>query len=179
MKTTSCIRTLDCGYAICSTFFPGDRLVSFHILRVLLLSSTSSACQIAIGTKSGEIQIFDIAASSLVETIQAHSATVWAMHVRPDGQALVTGSADKDIKFWDIEPPAPRAREGEGEAKPLLTHSRTLKMTDDVLSVRYSPNGKLLAVALLDATVKVFYQDSLKFFISLYGHKVRSLLSPS
>lgn len=45
-------------------------------------------------------------------------------------------------------------------------------MTDDVLSVRYSPNGKLLAVSLLDSTVKVFYQDTLKFFLSLYGHKV-------
>lgn len=45
-------------------------------------------------------------------------------------------------------------------------------MTDEVLSVRYSPNGKLLAVALLDSTVKVFYQDTLKFFLSLYGHKV-------
>jgi U3 small nucleolar RNA-associated protein 12 len=45
-------------------------------------------------------------------------------------------------------------------------------MTDDILSVRYSPNGKLLAVALLDSTVKVFYQDTLKFFLSLYGHKV-------
>lgn len=53
-----------------------------------------------------------------------------------------------------------------------LVHIRTLKMADDVLSVRYSPNGKLLAVALLDSTVKVFYQDSLKFFLSLYGHKV-------
>lgn len=55
-----------------------------------------------------------------------------------------------------------------------LVHVRTLKMTDDVLSVRYSPNGKFLAVALLDSTVKVFYQDTLKFFLSLYGHKVRS-----
>jgi hypothetical protein len=45
-------------------------------------------------------------------------------------------------------------------------------MADDILSVRYSPNGKLLAVALLDSTVKVFYQDTLKFFLSLYGHKV-------
>ena len=45
-------------------------------------------------------------------------------------------------------------------------------MTDDVLSVRYSPNGRFLAVALLDSTVKVFYQDTLKFFLSLYGHKV-------
>lgn len=45
-------------------------------------------------------------------------------------------------------------------------------MTDDVLAVRYSPNGNLLAVSLLDSTVKVFYQDTLKFFLSLYGHKV-------
>ena len=45
-------------------------------------------------------------------------------------------------------------------------------MSDEVLSVRFSPDGKLLAVALLDATVKVFYQDTLKFFLSLYGHKV-------
>lgn len=28
MKTTVCIRTIDCGYAICSTFLPGDRHVS-------------------------------------------------------------------------------------------------------------------------------------------------------
>jgi U3 small nucleolar RNA-associated protein 12 len=55
-----------------------------------------------------------------------------------------------------------------------LVHARTLKMTDDVLSVRYNPNGKLLAIALLDSTVKVFYQDTLKFFLSLYGHKVDS-----
>ena len=39
----------------------------------------------------------------------------------------------------------------------------------------YSPSTKagdktLLAIGLLDNTVKVFYEDSLKFFLSLYGH---------
>jgi U3 small nucleolar RNA-associated protein 12 len=51
-------------------------------------------------------------------------------------------------------------------------HVKTLKMTDDILAVKYTPDGRLLAVALLDSTVKVFYQDTLKFFLSLYGHKV-------
>lgn len=65
-----------------------------------------------------------------------------------------------------------------------LAHVKTLKMTDDVLAVKYSPDGRLLAVSLLDSTVKVFYADTLKFFLSLYGHKVRrrpssSLLSRS
>jgi WD40 repeat protein len=27
MKTTSCIRTMDCGYGVCSTFLPGDKHV--------------------------------------------------------------------------------------------------------------------------------------------------------
>lgn len=53
-----------------------------------------------------------------------------------------------------------------------LVHVRTLKMTDDVLCVKYSPDGRFLAVSLLDSTVKIFFQDSLKFFLSLYGHKL-------
>ena len=33
------------------------------------------------------------------------------MSVRPDGRGLVSGSADKDVKFWDFE----MREEGEGE----------------------------------------------------------------
>ncbi|KAH9482937.1 putative WD repeat-containing protein C3D6.12 [Psilocybe cubensis] len=153
MKTTQCIRTIECGYAICSTFLPGDR-------------------HIAVGTKSGEILIYDIASSTLIETIKAHTATVWSMHVRSDGEALVTGSADKDVKFWSIEQKDATEESVQSGKLLSLTHIRTLKMADDVLAVRYSPNSKFLAVALLDSTVKVFYQDSLKFFLSLYGHKL-------
>jgi U3 small nucleolar RNA-associated protein 12 len=40
------------------------------------------------------------------------------------------------------------------------------------LSVKFSPDARLLAIALLDNTVKVFYADTLKFFLSLYGHKL-------
>lgn len=115
---------------------------------------------------------------------------MWSIDVRADGEALVTGSADKDVKFWSLE-----FRDATDESVSMfllaslpflylstqvqsgkllsLVHVRTLKMSDDVLAVRYSPNSKFLAVSLLDSTVKVFYQDSLKFFLSLYGHKVR------
>ncbi|KAH9940581.1 WD-repeat-containing protein [Amylocystis lapponica] len=153
MKTTACIRTLECGHAICSTFLPGDR-------------------QIAVGTKSGEILLYDVASSSLIETIKAHAATVWSIHVRADGQALLSGSADKDVKFWEFEQKHSDGDNPRSARLLTMVHVRTLKMTDDVLSVRYSPNGKLLAVSLLDSTVKVFYQDTLKFFLSLYGHKL-------
>lgn len=52
--------------------------------------------------------------------------------------------------------------------------SRQLVMTHDVMSVCYSPVAKgasaerqLVAIGLLDHTVKVFYNDSLKFYLSL------------
>ena len=45
----------------------------------------------------------------------------------------------------------------------------TVTMEDDILAVTYSPDGKLLAVALLDTTIKIFFTDSMKFFLSLYG----------
>ena len=38
--------------------------------------------------------------------------------------------------------------------------------------VHISPTGKLLAASLLDSTVRVFFVDSLKLFLSLYGHKL-------
>lgn len=55
------------------------------------------------GTKTGEILLYDVASSTLVETIKAHSSTIWSLHLRADGQALVSGSADKDVKFWELE----------------------------------------------------------------------------
>jgi len=38
-----------------------------------------------------------------------------------------------------------------------------------------SPDGKFVAISLLDSTIRVFYLDSLKFYLSLYGHKLPAL----
>ncbi|GHJ85005.1 hypothetical protein NliqN6_1407 [Naganishia liquefaciens] len=165
LKTGACIRTMECGYAICCAFLPGDR----HVL---------------VGTKSGHLELFDLASSSMLESIQAHTAAIWGMDLRADKGGLVTCSADKDVKFWDIRTKQVESGSGSriitrlGEERVIktsqigLVHVKTLKMTDDVLAVKYSPDGRLLAVSLLDSTVKVFFQDTLKFFLSLYGHKL-------
>ena len=96
---------------------------------------------------------------------------MWSISLRPDGLGLVTGSADKTCKFWDFD----LVPSGGGDQLALV-HTRTLRMSDEVLSVKYSHTRAeekvLLAVALLDCTVKIFYADSLKFMLSLYGHKL-------
>ena len=60
-----------------------------------------------------------------------------------------------------------------------VAHVKTLKMSEDVLAVQYSPDQKLLAVALLDSTVKVFFADSLKVVCVTVLGSSRYLQPPS
>ena len=154
VRTQNCIRTLECGYALCSSFLPGDKIV-------------------VVGNRNGELELFDIASSSLIETIKAHEGPIWALHVHPDGKSVVTGSADKSAKFWNFEIIQEEIL-GTKRTTPRLSlaHTRTLKVTDDILSLRFSPDARLIAVSFLDNTVKVFFVDSLKLFLNLYGHKL-------
>ncbi|KAM9344035.1 WD repeat-containing protein 3 [Pholidichthys leucotaenia] len=149
-STLQVIRTMACEYALCSLFVPGDR-------------------QIILGTKSGKLQIFELSSGSLLETVDAHDGALWSMCLAPDQRGIITGSADKTVKFWEFE----LVKDRETSHKRLaVKHTRTLQLEDDVLCVRFSPDHRLLAVSLLDCTVKVFYTDTLKFFLSLYGHKL-------
>ncbi|XP_067896854.1 WD repeat-containing protein 3 isoform X2 [Heterodontus francisci] len=149
-STLQCIRTMACEYSLCSLFVPGDR-------------------QIILGTKSGKLQLFDLASGNLLETFDAHDGAVWSISLAPDQRGFVTGSADKMVKFWEFELVND---ENSAQTRLSLNHIRTLQLDEDILSVCYSPNQRLLAVSLLDCTVKVFYTDTLKFFLSLYGHKL-------
>lgn len=55
-------------------------------------------------------------------------------------------------------------------ARLRLQHTRTLKLAEDILAVRYTPDQKLVAVALLDQTIKIFFANTLKHHLTLYGH---------
>jgi U3 small nucleolar RNA-associated protein 12 len=101
LKTLACIRTLECGHAICSSFLPGDRHV--RVTPVCVLLQADALVQVVVGTKSGNLLLYNVASAELIDTIKAHSSTIWSLHVRPDFSGLVTGSADKDIKFWDLK----------------------------------------------------------------------------
>ncbi|KFY28896.1 hypothetical protein V493_02693 [Pseudogymnoascus sp. VKM F-4281 (FW-2241)] len=154
VKTRSCIRTFECGYALCCSFLPGDKIV-------------------VVGTKAGELELFDVASAVLIDTVKAHEGAIWTLQVHPDGRSVVSGSADKSAKFWNFEIVQEEIPGTKRTAPKLqLAHTRTLKVADDVLSLKFSPDSRLLAVALLDNTVKVFFNDSLKLFLNLYGHKL-------
>lgn len=150
-ETLSCICSIETGYILTCCFVPGDRY--------LLL-----------GYKTGELVIADIVTGQLVESINAHGdKELWSLCLTANMDGCVTGGGDATVKFWQFE----LVTDEQHNRKVLsVIHKNTLKLEEAVLCVRVSANGKFLACALLDCTVKLFFVDTLKFYLNLYGHKV-------
>ncbi|XP_041978647.1 WD repeat-containing protein 3 [Aricia agestis] len=149
----TCVRTIDTGVRpLSACFAPGDR----HAL---------------VGCADGSVLLLDVASAKILEKVPAHSTDCTAVGLTPDMQGCYTGGGDKTVKLWRFELIVDPT--GESNAKVLsMLHTRTLELEETVTAVKISPNGKFIAVALLDSTVKIFFLDTFKFYLSLYGHKL-------
>ncbi|PSK35307.1 hypothetical protein C7M61_004765 [Candidozyma pseudohaemuli] len=170
-KTENVLRTftLESGYALCCKFLPGGTLV-------------------VVGYKNGDLELYDLASSSLIDRVErAHEnqsvvvngkaddnrSAIWSMDLTPDGKTLITGGNDKTVKFWNIKVSQELvAGTGNTVSTLKLQHTQTLELPEEVLCVRVSPDSRLLAVSLLNNNVQVVFMDSLKLFLTLYGHKL-------
>ena len=167
LKTTNVIRSfvLNGGYALCCKFLAGETLV-------------------VVGFKNGDLEIYDLATSSLVDKVEkAHQsrnssteengAAIWSLDIAPDGKTLVTGGNDKSVKFWKFDVRTDKIPGAQNSVTTIcLAHFQTLQLSDEVLSVKISPDSRLLAIALLNNNVQVVFFDSLKLYLTLYGHKL-------
>lgn len=148
LKSLNCIRSLEkVGHVLCGKFLPGGKLL-------------------VVGLKTGDLKLINLSTSEIIHEVeQAHDDSIWSIQLLPDGKGFVTGSSDKTVKFWSI-----KVDTLENSLK--LDHTQTLELTENVLSICISPDSKYISVGLMDNTVKVFFLDSLKFYLSLYGHKL-------
>ncbi|KAL4186995.1 hypothetical protein AMTRI_Chr09g16650 [Amborella trichopoda] len=149
-STGSCLRTIESQSGVCGTFVPGNQYA-------------------LVGTKTGKLEIIDVGGGVRTEMTDAHTDTIWSIISVPDGSGFITGSADHDIKFWEY---LLVKKDGQASEQMTVQNVWTLKMKEAVLAVRVSPDAKYMAVSLYDNTVKVYFLDSQKFFLSLYGHKL-------
>lgn len=145
------VRTIECNQIACLQFLPGDR-------------------ELIAGTKTGEVEIYDIASGMLIESFRAHNGSVNAIALRPNLRSIATGGSDKEVKFWEIEVVA--REDNPALNRMSLVLAETLGLTEEILAMCFSPNEQLLAIAQLDSTIKVFQTQSMKFFLSLFGHKL-------
>lgn len=165
-ESTRSVQTIsNTGYALCCCFAPGDR----HVI---------------IGRMDGILLIADIVSGEILEEIPAHQKELWSMTLLANGSGIVTAGGDATVKFWSFEliyTTQPNDDEDNSnlistQRKVLsLLHKNTLKLEETVQCVGVSKNGKFLAVGLLDSTVKLFFIDTLKFYLALYGHKLSVL----
>ncbi|QLE43858.1 serine/threonine protein kinase [Nostoc sp. C052] len=94
-----------------------------------------------------------------LNTLTGHSGVssgINTIAISPDGNTLVSGSDDKNIKLWDLNTQKVIAS--------LSGHSQAVK------SVAFSPDGQILATASDDKTIKLWQVETLKEISTLLGH---------
>jgi WD40 repeat protein len=115
--------------------------------------------QLALGSNDQVVRVWDTTAWKLLHEYRDLGG-VQSVAFSPDGQRLAWGSTDSTVKVWDL--PAARAggvnplsKEGPaGGANPVI---HTLRgHTSWVLSVAFSADGKQIASASADGTVKIW-----------------------
>ena len=93
---------------------------------------------------------------SPVKILTGHSSFINCLVFSPDGQTLISGSADKTIKFWDL-----------ATGKEI----RTIKDHDSFINfLAIAPDGQTLFSASADKTIKLWNPTTGKEIRTLKGH---------
>jgi WD40 repeat protein/mono/diheme cytochrome c family protein len=99
----------------------------------------------SVGLK-GEFREWKVADGTLVRSVSAHTDSVYALAVSPDGKTLATGSYDQKIKLWH--------RESAAELRTLSGHNGC------IYGLAFRADGKILASASADRTIKLWEVES-------------------
>ncbi len=147
-RSMECIRNLQCEYGLKCLFAPGNK----HVF---------------VATKQGNILIYDLVINQLIQKCVAHQGEVYSMCLIHDGSGIITGGADSCIKIWKFN-----LKMIDDIKQLCITLKKSVKLQDEVLCVVSSANGKYLAASLLDNTIQIFFFDTMKFYLTLFGHKL-------
>ncbi|WP_199248326.1 serine/threonine-protein kinase [[Phormidium] sp. ETS-05] len=91
-----------------------------------------------------------------LHSFQAHTGTVRALAINPDGKLLATGSDDNTIKLWEID-----------SGKQLLTLA---SHSNWVTSLAFHPDGKRLVSGSYDTTIKLWQLPDGQLIRTLTAH---------
>ena len=149
---------------------------------VLSLAISPDGTRIASGERYGKVKLLD-ASGKEVKTLEGHQAAVIATAFTADGKGLISFSLDGGMRFWDAATGAAQAETqtprdsyaagafsadrrwfaGGTSGGNLYLYNVALKKAGlklppgkGVRAVAFSPDGKTLAAALADSTVRTF-----------------------
>jgi len=101
--------------------------------------------KIAAASQRGNIYIWNVEAKSLLQTLEGHQRSVWAVAYSADGERLASGGDDHTVRLWD-------ASTGESVAV-LHGHAGVVR------SVAFMPDGKSFVSGAEDGTIRSWNVD--------------------
>lgn len=99
--------------------------------------------EMAVGYSDNCIRVFDTNTFALVNEIEAHSNSVFALDFSPDGKYLLSGGRDAVLKVW-------AADNGYAPLQTINAHWYHIN------AIKYNPAGSLFATVSLDKTLKIW-----------------------
>ena len=155
--------------------------------KIYTVSFSNDGETIASGGEDTTVKIWSIAAlkhpatqnstqardGELLATLRGHSKWVFGVSFSPDGQTLASGSADGTVKLWNLAGVGDKRPTDVSNIKPESRLLRTFEgHADRVTQVSFSPEGKTLASASFDKTVRLWRLDDVPLK-TLDGHQNR------
>ena len=91
-----------------------------------------------------------------------HQQEIYSLKFSLDGRLIVSGSADKTVRIWEMI---------DGSSKVLtIKDGDSPKDDHDVTSVAISPNGQFVAAGSLDTVVRIWDVTTTQLVARLRGH---------
>ncbi|CCW67912.1 unnamed protein product [Phytomonas sp. Hart1] len=149
---------------------------------VSMAAISSSLC--CVGLSNGTVCLVDAAASEItfVEPL-FHAHGVKAVVERPDKSGFLTLGSDCRVVLWTLGLMAVSLENGEDNriSKPssstnpkqvTLLLSMEIELAELPLFAQFSPDEKFLGVGLNNHNIQLFFADTLKPYLLLFGHKL-------
>lgn len=152
----------------------------------------SSLC--CVGQADGSLLLVDVTGAVVLFTeANAHVGGVKSVTKSPTGSGFLTLGADRRLLLWNLAMEdnglvtSSTATSGKQEKnkkpeaadssvrqpqQPMLMLAHEVELTESPLFVVASPDEKYIGVGLQNHQIQLFFADSLKPYLSLFGHKL-------
>jgi len=119
-------------------------------------------------TKKGSLYLLNMVSLEIIKTFdKIHSAQISeiiTLPYREEKHIIITCSYDKTVKFWNLE---------EVDNNEInLDYENEMNALEAVVCAKVTSDLNFFSYALYDNTIKIYYFDTMKFHLSLYGHKM-------
>ncbi|KAF8290139.1 putative WD domain, G-beta repeat/Dip2/Utp12 Family [Trypanosoma cruzi] len=154
---------------------------------VTMAAISSSLC--CVGIQDGSILMVDLPASSVVFTEpDVHVGGVRHVVRRPDSSGFVSVGFDRRLIVWTLALMKQSSDNSQkksnndninnknnhvnSNAAPQLLQSMEIELTEAPLFLALSPDNRFVAVGLQNTNIQLFFADTMKPYLSLFGHKL-------